>query len=54
MAIEDRNRNIDGSDVTLDIYQDNDSIPKSPSWSESGPWLPKTDYSRDRIIANED
>lgn len=53
MAIEDRNRQIEGTDITLDIYQDNDPIPQSLP-SLSGPWLPKTDWSRDGIIANED
>lgn len=54
MATIDRNRPIAGTDVTLDIYQDNGPIPQSPSWSESGQWLPKTDWSKDGIIANDD
>ena len=29
-------------------------LPQSPNWSGDNPWLPKTDWSRDGIIANDD
>lgn len=54
MAVDDRDRNISGTDITLDIYQDQAPIPQSDYASLSGEWLPKTDWSADRIIANDD
>ncbi len=45
---------IPGSDYEMNGYQDYEPLPKSPNWSGDNPWLPKTDWCCDKIIANED
>lgn len=59
MAREFAQGTIPGSDVVMDGYTDplDTTIPKLPFadlTSPNNPWLPKTDWSRDGIIANED
>jgi hypothetical protein len=45
---------IAGSDITLGITQEYAPIPNFPDARGDGEWLPKTDWSRDGIIANDD
>lgn len=48
---------IPGSDVQMDGYTEYEPLPKANFGNltdPSGGWLPKTDWSRDRIIANDD
>ncbi len=45
---------IPGSDVEHNIYLDLEPLPVSPNWSGDNEWLPKTDWSRDGIIASDD
>ncbi len=42
---------IPGSDVEMSGYQEHEHIPVIQD--PANPWLPKTDWSRDGIIANE-
>lgn len=47
---------VPGSDVTLDIFADYEPVPMSDFAGlthPGNPWLPKTDWSRDSIIATD-
>lgn len=46
------NEKIPGSDIEVGIYQEITPLPDIQD--PDNPWLPKTDWSRDHIIANED
>jgi hypothetical protein len=52
MAREFDRGTIPGSDVEMSGYQE--YSPFGPVQDPQNPWLPKTDWSRDKIIANED
>lgn len=47
-------RIVPGSDVEMDIKADTGPTPEFPNWNEQNGWRPKTDWSRDGIIANDD
>ena len=53
MAREFDRGTIPGSDIEMSGYQELIPLPQTPLHCDPNPWLPKTDWSRNGIIANE-
>lgn len=56
---EDNLDRVDSDDIIpidytgYNFYESNKPIPQGPNYSDTE-WLPKTDWGRDKIIANDD